>query len=215
VKQPKIALLVIGDGRDHLKAATIRSFARATIEGPLALIVVEVDDREHRLGFGGAIRHGWDLLRARREDFDYVFHLECDWRFDRPIDLAAMAGLLKGDPRLAQVALRRGPVNAAEWDTGGVVEAWPHMYDDAEYWGPETPDTSCPYLDHGLYFTTNPSLYPRRLIERLDWPEGDRSEATFTTICLQAGLRFALWGSRAGGAWITHTGTHQRIGTGY
>lgn len=39
-------------------------------------------------------------------------------------------------------------------------------------------------------------------------------ERTFTDQLLVAGKRFAFWGERADGPWVTHIGD-QRVGTGY
>lgn len=200
---------MIGDGRDKLRIATLASFFSAVSVDELA-VVVSVDDREHRLGFCGAIREGWDRLRAL-PDWDYVFHLEEDWRFDRPLSLARMIDVLDSDSLLAQVALRRHAVNPEERKAGGVVEMWPDEYVEKtlidEGWASD-------YLEHGLYFTTNPCVYRRDIVEHFDWPKGPACEAAFTTAVRDLGGRFALWGSRAGGPWITHTGTI-RTGKGY
>lgn len=209
---PRVALLIIGDGRDGLKEDTLRSFA-AHCDGLQPAFAVEVDDRMHRLGFCGAIREGWERLRAL-PGWTHVFHLEEDWHFDRDFNLAAMIDLLDAYPGLAQVALRRGPVNRTETDAGGVVEMWPDEY--LEKAMHDHVDGECvryPWLEHGLYFTTNPCVYRRELLE-MEWPEEPRCEAEFTITCVSRGLRFALWGSRREGPWITHTG-RTRTGTGY
>lgn len=214
---PRVALLTIGDGRDDLLADTRDSLAYALGRDPGDLLGafaehVHVDDRAHRLGFGGAIRQGWARLRDLGRSIDYVFHLEEDWRFDRAINLDHLAAALAANPPLAQMALRRHAVNAYEERAGGVVECWPDEYEERRALVP--PGRWLAYLEHGLYFTTNPSLYHRTLIERGDWPEGRGSEAAYTQQLLARGRRFALWGSRAGGPWITHTGTI-RTGGGY
>lgn len=213
---PRIALLTIGDGRDHLLAQTTASLYQHVLPPEAWAIHVHVDDRAHRLGFAGAIRHGWNLLRALDglSEIDYVFHLEEDWLFDRYVDLEAMARLLLEYPALAQVALRRNAVNAQERAAGGVVEMWPDEYTQkafARHWRATGPEWHL-WLEHGLYFTTNPCLYRRSLVEDAEWPNVPGSEAAFTAEMLRRGCRFALWGGR-GGTWVTHTG--ERSGTGY
>lgn len=223
---PRIALLTIGDGRDLLQDATMRSLDEALggsgenyAVPPGITSVVRVDDRAHELGFAGAIRHGWDTLRALG-GFDYVLHVEEDWRFDRALDLALMADVLDAHPHLAQVALRRGPVNQQERAGGGVVEMWPDEYQERSLvvepirTGRRMVGKRAHWLEHSLYFTTNPSLYPRELLN-LDWPLVPGSEAAFTQTCRDHAYRFALWGARDSGTWVTHTGTDQRSGTGY
>lgn len=215
MKTPRVALLVIGDGRDKLHDATIRSFADAISAHGFQVLdpIVRVDDREHALGFCGAIQEGWRRLRiSTGAEFDYVFHLEEDWRFDRPVDLAAMADLLDAYPALAQVALRRNAVAPAEIKAGGLVELWPDEYLDKCLDGDERA-LEYPWLDHGLYFTTNPSLYRASLLDRA-WPNGPGCEEAFSRALIADGFRFAMWGSRRGGPWITHTGK-TRTGTGY
>lgn len=224
---PLIAVLLIGDGRDELRAATIDSFLQQ-VYGYRLGYVVQVDDHAHRLGFGGAIQAGWhylsDALRVAALEgvpmpFDYVFHLEEDWLFREPIDVRWLAAMLGGAatpkrsplPVLAQAALKRGPVNAAERRAGGLVEAWPREYADSGLLTPEA--GSVPYLTHRLFFTTNPSLY-RASLMLLGWPDGERSEQAFTQRCLDHGYSFGYYGARDHPPTVEHTGL-ARTGTGY
>jgi hypothetical protein len=223
---PKIAVLLIGDGRDELRQQTLSSFL-SRVFGYRLGYVVQVDDRRHEMGFGGAIRAGWHYLaEALREaslegvppPFDYVFHLEEDWVFRESIDLRWLAAMLGGGkmpgrqalPVLAQAALKRGPVNAVERAAGGLIEQWPHEYRDAGIIGPEG---AVPYVQHRLFFTTNPSLY-RASLMLLGWPEGAASERAFTDRCLEFGYWFGYYGERTHPPTIEHTGT-QRTGGGY
>lgn len=211
---PRIALLILGDGRDALRTATLESL-KAAVDPFHFATVVSVDDRRHDLGFCGAIQHGWERLRidiGPAHAFDYVLHVEEDWRFDRPIDLAAMAHLLDHSVSIAQVALRRNAVAPSEIKAGGLVELWPDEYLDKCLDGDERA-LEYPWLDHGLYFTTNPSLYRASLLDRA-WPNGPGCEEAFSRALIADGFRFAMWGSRRGGPWITHTGK-TRTGTGY
>jgi hypothetical protein len=211
---PRIGLLLIGDGRDATREATLASFLEMASGFDLRC-VIEIDDRHHEMGFAGAIRSGWYYMRqaerglsepaAREHAFDYVFHLEEDWRFLREFDVRELARVLRSDERLAQVALRRGAVNEAEAAAGGVVEMWPTEYETRSAIGQ-------PYLVHDLYFTTNPCLYRIELM-LLRWPEGPQSERAFTERCAAFGYRFALFGDRTAPVLIEHTGTRQ--GTGY
>lgn len=223
---PRVALLVIGDGRDRLQVETLQSFARAVGAkqlGNLIVAKVTVDDRQHALGFCGAIQAGWAELRRLHEEepFDYVFHLEEDWAFNRPLDLAAMARCLdlRRDhaeppilaPDLAQISLRRNAVNSAEITAGGLVELWPDEYLDTSH-GDGTDGGELHYLEHALYFTTNPSLYRYSLLAH-PWPNPPGCEREFTEQLLERGYHFAVWGERGDEPWITHTG--HRTGRGY
>lgn len=212
---PRVALLVIGDGRDDLKQDTMRSWMHRAHDYELATIV-EVDDRYHTRGFCGAIQHGWERLRVARSltPFDYVFHLEEDWRFDRDFSLRDMADVLDADRSLCQVALRRGPENDVEEAAGGLVEVWPDEYVDCAI-VPIGVAGGIAYLRHRLYFTTNPCLYAADLAERYEWPDEPRCEQGFGLTMLSEGLAFAFLGSRLDEPWVAHTGRHARRGKGY
>ncbi len=225
----EIALLTISDRPDLLEA-TLTSLAAAggsRLGEPERSGFVEhvhVDDQAHRLGFAGAIRAGWDRLRASSVEFGYVLHVEDDWRFDAPLELGRLARILEirrqhaqppphgvSAPDLAQVALRRNPVAPAELAAGGVVELWPDAYTETMH---GVPADGLAYLEHDLYFTTNPSLYRRDLLA-LEWPDVPRSEEAFSALCRAAGYRFALYGRRADAPRITHLGDDRRQGKGY
>lgn len=208
---PRVALLVIGDGRDALKQDALESFVRHA-QGAHVGPIVEVDDRYHALGFCGAIQEGWARLRERAPStpFDYVFHLEEDWLFLRDFALDRMCDLLDLHPSVAQVALRRGAENDAERDAGGLIGLWPDEYHDKRLIDPG--DVEHDWLEHGLFFTTNPSVYRASLIEH-SWPTAPRCEEVFGRRLIDTGRRFAFWGSRRDEPWIKHTGKRQ--GTGY
>lgn len=227
-----IALLVITDGREDYLTECVLS-AMAHLDGPISerWMYDDTGDDEYRAelarrwpqfahinagprqGFGGAIRAAWAHLLTE-SDARYVFHLEQDFTFNRVVDLDAIAATLHGHPHLAQLALRRQPWNDHETAAGGVVEQHPDSYSD--HHGPHGD-----WLEHRLFFTTNPSLY-RRTLCRTEWPEGGNSEGHYTHHLLQHGtpeasgesVRFGFWGTRASGEAVHHIG-HQRAGVGY
>jgi hypothetical protein len=159
-----------------------------------------------RSGFDGAIRSAWEMLRIASE-CPFVFHLEDDFVFRRPVDLSRVAACLNRHPHLVQLAFRRQPWNDHERAAGGIVEQHPTAYTDRS-------DGLEEWLEHRLFFTTNPSLYRRSLLDRR-WPTGAHSEGRFSHELLgDADLRFAFYGSRYSGEWVEHIG-HERKGTGY
>lgn len=221
-----IALVVITDGRTEYITRTIPS-ALANLDGPISerWIYDDSGDADHlawlyqtfpqfriihhvqgRQGFGGAIREAWRTLRFESAA-DYVFHLEDDFTFNRPVPLEDMIEILDENPRLAQVALRRQSWNSAEKAAGGVIETNPDAYI-------ERGGHFVSFLEHDLFFTTNPSLYSRRLIEQHDWPTGEKSEGMFTVQLREARRTFAYLGERTDGPWVHHIGD-ERTGTGY
>ncbi len=222
-----VAALVITDGRREHIADTIASFELNVPYGAVTerwLYDDSGDEENHRWlrsmfptwtlvfhargrqGFGGAIRTAWSVLQTETEA-DYIFHLEDDFTFNRLIPLDGMIELLDSYPNIAQVALRRQAWNPVEKAAGGVVEANPEaflelltMYGDR-------------WLEHSLFFTTNPCIYRKSLFD-FAWPEGEQSEGQFTMMLREAGYRFAYWGARNDAPWVHHTGL-ERNGTGY
>lgn len=161
----RYTLLLISDGRDDYLARTVVS-ALENLPSPES--VIHIDDREHRLGFGGAIQAGWD--RILETDAELVVHLEGDFLFNERIDLESMAALVS-DPHISQVALKRQAWNEAEKAAGGIVELDPDSFAERKVGGiVHTVSRRC--------FTTNPCLYTRKIMER-GWPQEPESEGKF------------------------------------
>ena len=220
-----IALLVMTDGRDHI-FETIPS-AEAFLLGSISEKWIHDDsgDARHadklrrifpgwrvvstagRSGFGGAIRSAWSTLLAE-SSAPFVFHLEDDFTFRRIVELDRMASVLVHHPELAQLALRRQPWNVEELAAGGIVELHPEDFAEVE------DERGNVWLEHSRFFTTNPGLYRRELMER-EWPTGEQSEGRFSLQLFEdPAARSGYWGSRDSGEWVSHIGQH-RAGTGY
>lgn len=225
------ALIVITDGRRDLLTETIES-ARENLLGNIGyrLLWDDTGDPQHnrwatnafpdfdvvcapsRSGFGGAIAATWaTLLEQAPDDVDMVFHLEDDFTFNKPVHLELVRAVMDANRHLAQMAFRRQPWSAPEIAAGGFIEMHPLEYrDQVHYEG----DLVCPFLQHRLFFTTNPSMYRLDLCRR-GWPDGDHSEGEFsrrlftnpTTWC-------GYWGSRDSEPWVHHNGK-ERHGVGY
>lgn len=228
-----VALAMFTDGRDHIFDDARRVSWGTRLHGGVARRIIFDDSNDEpfrerllwefpdwmvvswtsRQGFGGTIRKAWAMLSAM-EGITHVFHLEDDFRLMVDVDLDVMVGILERHPHLAQVALGRNPVNSAEVKAGGVVEQLPHLYD-------QSGDDYAQWLEHRLYFTTNPCLYRASLL-RVGWPDCPQSEGHFTHHLLEAGspeagsdlVRFAVLGKRFDHVQVEHIGK-QRIGTGY
>lgn len=222
-----VCLLVVTDGRRDCISQTIPS-ALANLNGPITRRVLYDDsgDPNHRdwlacnfptfelvwhpdgrQGFGGAIRCAWAHVLQDHET--HVWHAEDDFTYNRRVPIDDLLHTLDHRPHLIQLALRRQAWNEHERLAGGIVEQHPDEYEDHS-----SPHGS--WLEHRLFFTTNPSLYRRSLIEQQEWPEGRESEGHFTHRILASDpdARFGFWGSRFTSPWVTHIG-HERVGTGY
>lgn len=147
-------------------------------------------------GYTGSMRRMWNYL-AKRGRGVFVFRVEDDFLYERPVDLNPMIDALDSTPHLAQVALLRAPAYQSEIDKGGVL-GWPE--ESFERVGAN--GTS--YLAHRNFWTNNPALF-RRSLTATPWPTGPSSERLFGDLLARdEAIRFGLWG--AGEAWITHVG---------
>lgn len=196
-----VALLLIRDGRDTYHEQCLES-ACAMLPMELFDQVVTVDDRNHELGFAGAIQRGWDQLET-----SFVFHLEADFLFHVPVPVQSMLTVLDQFPHLAQLVLKRQPWNESEKLAGGIVEQHPDDYQEREWAG-------WAWTEHRRFFSTNPSIYSSRIF-RMGWPQEPQSEGVFTHKLLKdPHLRFAFWGSKYARPTVQHIG-HDRAGVGY
>ena len=151
-----------------------------------------------RQGFCNAVAECWK--QAQLPGVDYVFHLEDDFKFLEDVDLAQLAAPLEADPLLAQMALCRQPVNAAEIAAGGLTASRPGEFAAREGW-----------LEHRSYWTTNPSLFRRELSLSQVWPTEPQCEGLFGIQLREHGYSFGLWGD--GRPMVEHVG--ERSGHGY
>lgn len=166
----------------------------------------EVDVIESEPGFCKAIQAGWSHIAKLETDF--VFHLEDDYEFAEKTDLSSLVAILTRHPELIQVSLKRQAWNSAEQAAGGLLEAWP----DGLF--VEHCDGEPAYIAHRVWFTTNPSLYRRSLLER-GWPDGPNCEGIFTVSLWQDGeIYSAIFGKKDDPPRVIHIG-EQRTGTGY
>lgn len=158
--KPKLALMVITDGRWDYLQRTLESAAVA-LDWPWHQRII-VDDsggdvgfcptkfdfvkNKPRRGLAGAIQTGWDALD---KDIDYVFHLEDDFIFPDVVDIELMIELLEYEPELAQVALLRQPWSPQEQQAGGIYSIEPERF--KQKYG---------FVQQSHLFTFNPCLYP-------------------------------------------------------
>jgi hypothetical protein len=192
-----IGLLAISDGRHEYHHRSLQS---ALEHLPRFDQYVFVEDPDHTLGFSGAIQRGWDRVKT-----DWIVHWECDFIAYSEVPVRKMIDLLRRNPRLAQVCLKRQAVNEQEKAAGGIVEAHPD-------WFTERHDRPYTYTENTVCFSTNPSVYSSRIAQR--WPQAKNSEGVFTHQLLADGFRFAFWGGKFDPPLVEHIG-HTRNGTGY
>lgn len=235
-----IAVCVLTNGRIDLLDQTIVSFEDRHRGGPVTTRVIWDDTGSHdyfeylRLayprwrvarsvngaeGFGGAMRSAWKWLDEHTTE-PYIWWSEDDFRYEKPIPLDLMAATLDAQPHLAQLALRRQAWNQQEIEAGGVVEANPEAFTERYKPGPGRGLTQ--WLEHRLFWTTNPSLFRRQLLAG-GWADDPHSEGRYTHRLLGEGLpwgvpghevKFGYWGSRKATPAVEHIGL-ERVGFGY
>lgn len=192
-----VCLLLIDDGRANYLERSLETL------GGKADAEVVVEDPEHKLGFAGAIQHGWEQVLDT--GCEWCFWVESDFTFNREPPVNQMVEALEAHPHLVQMALLRQPWNEQEKAAGGVVQLHPDDYEQRS-WGEYR------WLEHRRYVTTNPAVWPTRFF-RAGWPQRSESEGHFglTLFSSDPSLRSAYWG--AGEEWVTHHG--RRSGCGY
>lgn len=197
-----VCLLLISDGRDEYRDRTMAS-AKEMLPQPNWM--VEIDDSDHRLGFAGAIAEGW--RQVRETGAEWVFHLEGDFTFGEPIAVDRMIAVLERKPYLAQMTLKRQPVNAEEAAAGGLVERSPDAFTQKVEHGDA-------WTEHREYWSTNPCVYASAFCAQ-GWPQVDKSEGIFTHRLLEdPDLRFGMWGAKYDPPRVEHIGV-ERAGHGY
>lgn len=165
--------------------------------GPLGFYVVGPDGQTD---YTGSMKAMWRYLHKRAKG-EYIFAVEDDFTYERPVDLLPMIEALEANPHLVQMALLRDAFYQDEQETGGIL-GWPEpAFERKAGW-----------LEHKLFWTANPSLF-RRAITSTPWPTGKHSETLFgKQLFTDPRKRAAFWGN--GEEWIRHIGK-VRAGVGY
>lgn len=174
----------------------------------------DVDVSAQQRGFCRATQQLWRL--ASEASTEFVFWLEHDFRFLRPVSLEYLAGPLREDPTLAQMQLMRNAVSREEILAGGLFEM---RRDDylPRTWMPDAVMTSAddllPWQQHSAYFTTNPSLMRTAWMAEHPWVDDDEPfcEGRFSISLVERGFHYGVWGN--GEPWVQHHG--RRTGFGY
>lgn len=218
-----IALLVMTDGRRDYIQRTIES-ASVNLHGafgPLFMYDDSGDEYNHqwlrdtfptftlfykqsRQGFGGAIHSAWNYIKDY--EFDHIFHLEDDFVFNRGVQVDDMARQLDTNPNVYQMALRRQAWSSEEIKAGGFMEMWPDEFQQRDGW-----------ISHKLFFTSNPNIYRKSLIESLPYPNHIQgAERQFSLDILDSNplAEFGYWGQKTDLPWVEHIGV-KRKGSNY
>lgn len=219
-----VAILLMTDGRRQYIHETIAS-ASTMLKGPITEKWMHDDSGDEsnrqwlheqfpeftqigqgpRRGFGGAYSFAWKTL-ASYSKADFIFNLEDDFTINREVPLEAMAKKLDENPHVYQMALRRQSWNNEERAAGGVIERWPDQFFQQDG-----------FITHRLFFTTNPSLYRKSLIEERVYLDVKDAEGHFTISITDSDPKalFGYWGEKADSPWCEHIGVKRQPGGTY
>ena len=213
-----ITLVVVTHGRRGCIAETIPS-AEANLKGDIATRIISDDSGD--IDYQAWLRHtfpGFEIITGKPGGFaanvtrgrnaaiaighPFVFWLEDDFTFNQPIDLQHAQAILRANPQLTQLALKRQPWFPAELKVGGFMEQHPAAFTDRDGW-----------CDHTRFFTTNPHLTTRQFLTEHDWPNVPHSEDRFSRRVLTDGRTAGYLGKAADPPIVRHFG--ERTGKGY
>lgn len=145
-----------------------------------------------------------------------VFHHEDDFIWNEPIRLPEVAGVLKANPHLRQMAFKRQPWFTSERRAGGIIERNPDDYEDhVAYVSTGCTKRIVAWNEHRQWFTLNPCVYGPDVYRR-GWPNGPKSERRHTRELLSTArhIRFGYWGYKTDDPIVEHIGDY-RTGEGY
>jgi hypothetical protein len=161
-------------------------------------------ERVHHLerqGLAAAARTAWRMAVAQAVPF--AFLLEDDFVLTEPVDLYAMEQMMRLNPRLAQLVLKRQPGSPEEEAHGGHVAMAPHKYADRDGWIEQVAEP---------LYSFNPHL--ARCEAMRDALEHATSflEAGVSAALTERGWTFGIWGARDDPPRVEHIGVERSAG---
>lgn len=235
----KVALFVVTDGRMECLKQTLASLSeKVKYDFAQKFIVCDSLDENVRrevgwlgeqygmyvmyfmvkAGFAGVYNAAWKEIQP---DITHVFNSEDDFTYNVPVDIEQMIKVLDTNTHLVQLCLKRQPWNEQEKQAGGIIECWPDLYIErkrfirGETEGENTWMHEVFWSEHNLFYSTNPSLTPKFVIDR-EWPFVGKSEEFFSKHLFRDDPKYraAYWGKKFDPPAVHHIGS-ERVGTGY
>ena len=158
---------------------------------------------EEKKGFAGAYHTAWENIG----DVDYVFGSEDDFLFNQEINIFELIYILEYNRNLTQICLKRQAWNEEEKKAGGIIEQWPELYEEKNI-------SDLSWCEHRNFFSTNPSLIPKWVIEK-GWPRLPQSESEFSKeLFRNPNYKSAYLGKKFDAPLIEHIGKN-RAGFNY
>ena len=227
---PRVLVVVFSTNRYEYLERTLAAFREHVDFGGCLVKTMLIDDYpatrdavraqalEKRFGVDVAVRHEvnkglglswretWDAIRARPELGDWVFHLEDDAVFRRPVAVREVIEAFAASPDpLTQVFFKRNVCYAPEEDFIARIEAGT-LGDDV---GGGTGGIGGIGVTQNAYFVAMASVYPRDLVTRFV-SEADPHEHTVRDYFGAWNMTSGMWGSRDAPPAVEHIGTVSR-----
>lgn len=158
--------------------------------------------RMRKKGYCAAV--GGGVAVAVATGHPWIFWLEDDFVFNRPVQVDGMKAVLRHHPHVAQMALTRQAWFPEELRAGSLFAMDPGGFVQRDGW-----------VEHRQWWTTNPMLTRRDTLIQHPWPRRINCELEMTRLLLsQPDISFGYWGSLDDEPHVTHIG-YQKGGTGY
>lgn len=153
---------------------------------------------QNNKGLSGSIRTLWDYSLIN--SVDYIFHVEGDFLFNKEIDISYMVKVFDYQKNLAQISLKRQPVNIDEINHGGFMEMNPESYEDKYI-----EQLNYNFTEHRNFFTLNPSLYPLWVV-KLGWETGWGEKEFAERLFLNPEVKCGYFGKKIDEPLVHHIG---------
>lgn len=195
VKYPFVEKIIVNDCVDEKFKKSVDNLAN--------FYGLRVIHHKEKRGFAGVYDTAWKNL----SDADFYFGVEDDFIFNEKINIQELIFILQYNRNLAQVCLKRQAWNEEEKRAGGIIEQWPDLYEEKEV-------GSIKWCEHRLFYSTNPNLTPKHIIEK-GWPLVPHSESVFSQqLFRNTNIKCAYFGGKFDKPLVNHFG-ETRIGINY
>jgi hypothetical protein len=211
----QIYRIIISDGRKEYFEQTVESFNRLMTPAPKGTLISDdsqdpafaewldatfsgpeyiIKHHPSKTGLCGSVEWAWANIPS---DCQFVHHLEEDFILEQPVNLKEIAFALERAHWLCQVWLMRHPWYTVEVEAGGIYQhrspkAWQVRSMLYEWNDPNYPIYWTEY-NWGRFWTQNPCLYPKRIINR-GYPKGPYCEEAMAQWVWDYGMKSAFWG---------------------
>lgn len=217
-----IALVVVTDGRGEYLSRSVSSIMDMLNPYPSLRYIMDdsgdnaygdmledsyadfaVHSHTHRQGFVTTVADAWRTA-IQEPEVEYVFHAEDDFTYNVPVDLERMVDVLDENPHLAQLVLKRQPVNSDETAAGDITRVRPDLWQQHRT-----------FTEYTWNFSTNPSLIPRRVIQTVLRHKVGTAEMEITRFLQGLGYTFGYVGDIDDAPRCHHIGDYRSAGAHY